>query len=46
MTTSSPPACRPATCPHTRSRTSSRTSPAESATIDEPSFATTVMGQV
>src|SRR4051794_5023527 len=45
--TSSPAACRSATWPQTESRTFSRSAPSASATIDEPSFAITVIaGQV
>src|SRR5262249_6502648 len=45
MTTSSPPACSSATCEQTRSSTSLRIAPSSPATIDEPSFATTVMAR-
>src|SRR5438046_306616 len=41
-TTFSPSACRISTCPHTQSRTSARSEPSSPATIEEPSFATTV----
>src|SRR4051794_13796588 len=43
ITTFSPPACSSATCAQTRSSTSLRSAPSSPATIDEPSFATTVM---
>src|ERR671911_496327 len=42
MATFSPPRFRSATCPHTLSSTAARSSPSSSATIAEPSFATTV----
>ena len=44
MATSSPDACRSATWPQTLSSTLPRTSPRSSATIDDPSFTTTVIG--
>src|SRR5262245_23786418 len=43
MTTFSPPTCSSATWAQTLSRTSVRSAPSSPATMDEPSFATTVM---
>src|SRR5690348_5466615 len=43
MTTRSPPCSSAATCPQTESRTSVRSSPSSAATIEEPSFTTSVM---